>query len=439
MGKSRQVLYGIALTLAVSATGAAQAASDRFVPFGEFVGSVRSAPLTRYAAVPQAQVQTAADFEQMRAHILRMYDGVHVKHSYALASEIYDCLPIMEQPSVRLQRITRIATPVAAPHSTHGASLLANGSMPATQLEPDQKIDRFGNAIGCEAGTVPLRRVTLGEITKFRTLQDFFHKLPFQLSPDATTPVSVHKYAHASQTINNHGGGQIINLWDPAVDTSQTEVFSLAQHWFVNFLTSGKPETVEGGWQDFPAKYGIAKPVLFIYWTADGYNKTGCYNTDCAAFVQVNSNVHLGAPFAHYSTKNGTQYTLDISWYQTGGNWWLYVGGSQSTNAVGYYPGTLYAKTPMANKASTIDYGGETVGTTAWPPMGSGKLPDSGFGVSAYQRYIHYFTMSNNFADATLSPSQLSPTCYKIKVTNNSTDASFRSYFYFGGPGGTGC
>jgi hypothetical protein len=46
-------------------------------------------------------------------------------------------------------------------------------------------------------------------------------------------------------------------------------------------------QTAEVGWQVYPQKYGNSYPTLFIYWTADGYNRTGCYNLDCSAFIQT--------------------------------------------------------------------------------------------------------------------------------------------------------
>jgi hypothetical protein len=45
----------------------------------------------------------------------------------------------------------------------------------------------------------------------------------------------------------------------------------------------------------------------------------------------------------------------------------------------------------MASRASEIDYGGEVVGTTSWPPMGGGAYAAAGWQHAAYQRQIHYF------------------------------------------------
>ena len=43
--------------------------------------------------------------------------------------------------------------------------------------------DPFGNKISCDTGSIPMRRLTLENLSRFRTLQDFFSKPP---SPRST-------------------------------------------------------------------------------------------------------------------------------------------------------------------------------------------------------------------------------------------------------------
>jgi len=377
-----------------------------------------------------------------------MYDGVHVRQSYVLDSEYFDCVPIMEQPSVRLLGLKKVNTaPPQAARSVQGEPGSATDAEPAMQTGLVVKVDQFGNSIPCESGTIPMRRITLEELTKFSNLREFFQKGPGKAGQSPFKEgygraAASHKYAHAYQNIANHGGASFLNLWNPNVDASQGEIFSLSQHWYANFRGDGKVQTVEGGWQDYPGKYGVTKPVLFIYWTADGYNATGCYNLDCPGFVQTNNAITLGGTFANYSKKGGTQYDFRLQWEvftQSGGQWWLYYGGTAAANAVGYYPSSLYSSGPLGSVASSIDYGGETVGSTVWPPMGSGRYPGKGFGYAAFQRLIYYIQTGGGGVFATLTKSQPSPTCYKISVFNNTSDVNYKTYFYYGGPGGTGC
>jgi hypothetical protein len=194
-------------------------------------------------------------------------------------------------------------------------------------------------------------------------------------------------------------------------------------------------QTVEGGWQHYPGKYGAtSKSVLFIYWTADSYTRTGCYNLDCAGFVQTNNNIRLGGGFSRYSTVGGAQYELWLQWFRSGGNWWMYLGGT----AVGYYPASLWANTGLARGATTIDYGGETTGDGNYPAMGSGRFAAAGAKQAAYQQLVEYFDTGNKRRIASLSPDQRTPRCYTINLRNNSPTAS-KTYFYYGGPGGRVC
>ncbi|CAN6373638.1 unnamed protein product [Urochloa humidicola] len=72
--------------------------------------------------------------------------------------------------------------------------------------------------------------------------------------------------------------------------------FSLAQLWITGGpYASNELNTVEAGWHVFPRLYGDNNTRLSIYWTRDGYNKTGCYNLRCPGFIQTNNQIAIGA------------------------------------------------------------------------------------------------------------------------------------------------
>jgi hypothetical protein len=428
-----------------------------FVPLTEFLPGVAAARFEGFPRGAETRVRTAEAFAEMRRHILSLYEGVALDgvHSFLLDGNHFDCLPIEQQPSVRGLGLTHVevappplnsAAEPAVPAPGEPAEPGARASSPLTLGSRDG----FGNEIHCAEGTIPMRRVTLEEMTRFETLRQFFEKGPDgagqiergELEQEKAAPAKpVHKYAHAYEVVDNLGGSSLLNLWMPPINTGATQVFSLAQHWY----TGGNPvQTVEGGWQAFPQKYNTVNSVLFIYWTADGYKRTGCYNLDCAAFVQVNSNWALGASFSHYSTPGGTQYEFELQWQLSGGNWWLFLAGSGTPQAVGYYPTTLYGNGQLANFATEIDYGGEVVGTTSWPQMGAGVPASRGFRHAAYQRQIFYGDLSAATHWSTLTP-YASPrlrgrgSCYSILFTPASAGSTWDSYFFFGGAGGGGC
>jgi Neprosin len=429
----------------------AEARAPGFVPLAEFLPGVAAAQLGGYLGRSETRVRTPEAFAEMRRHILSLYEGVPLEgvHSFLHDGQHFDCLPIEQQPSVRGLGLSHVETAppppleVAAEPGAPAAEPRVKAGSPLTLGHRDA----FGNEIRCAAGTIPMRRVTLEEMTRFETLRQFFEKGPdgagqIELEEEkAAPPKPAHKYAHAYELVDNLGGSSLLNLWMPPINTAATQVFSLSQHWYAG----GSPvQTVEGGWQAFPQKYHSVNSVLFIYWTADGYKHTGCYNLDCAAFVQTNSNWALGASFSNYSTPGGTQYEVELQWQLSGGNWWLYLGGSAGLEAVGYYPASLYRNGQLANFATEIDYGGEVVGTTSWPAMGGGVPANRGFRHAAYQRQIFYADLSAATHWSALIPnasprSRGKGSCYSILFTPASAGSSWDSYFFFGGAGGGGC
>jgi hypothetical protein len=96
-------------------------------------------------------------FEQMRAYLQRLYRGMTVDRSFAAGGQVFDCVPIGQQPG--LLRPGLPAPPPPAPKGPKPGS----GAAPAPH---------------CGGGTIPMRRVTLDEITRFATLQDFLRKAP---------------------------------------------------------------------------------------------------------------------------------------------------------------------------------------------------------------------------------------------------------------------
>lgn len=445
MPNLRSALLALSVPL-LALAAEAQKAPVTFVPFDQFIQGVASADASELIARPSAKVTTTASVEEMRQHILSLYQGVQVAHSYVLDSQTFDCVPIQQQPSVRILGLSKIA---AAPPTSAPAGVAGEGdhSIPAklSQLPVAKTEDDFGNSLGCEANTIPMSRVTLEQLSRFETLQKFFEKgpngsghplEPAQAAPSAT-PTSAHAYSLTYQFVNNLGPSTNINLWRPYVYTNQNEIFSLAQLWTIG-SSSGPVQTAETGWQNFPALYGNENSNLFIYWTADGYQSTGCYNLTCPGFVQTSSSLHLGAGFSDYSIFDGPQYEIRLQYLLYQGNWWLRVGD----NWVGYYPSSIYKGGQLSLYSNLLEFGSESVpgyfeGVNVWPSEGSTLFSSNGWSYAAYQRLIYYVNTSGTSVWASLTKDQPSPSCYTITGPANSS--SWGEYFYFGGPGGSGC
>ena len=298
MKKISGIVFIGLLWLAGSVSASGPSSGAPFVPFDQFIQEVKAAKLGTFRMEKGTNVADDVEFGKMRRHILSLYEGVEVAHSFALDDQVFDCVPFAQQPSVRQMGEDKVA-PEAPPASSAGIDQDDAGPGLEKAVSPLTLglSDAFGNTVGCDEGTIPLRRVTLKEMTHFRTLEGFFRKTPWnkggsleEIAPKASVS---HKYAHAYKSVKNYGGNSWLNLWSPSVNTGLGQVFSLSQQWYVG--GSGKnTQTVEGGWQVYPAKYGTSKAVTFIYWTADNYVRTGCYNLDCAGFVQTNSKWPLG-------------------------------------------------------------------------------------------------------------------------------------------------
>lgn len=423
------IVFGVVTSQSASANtltprrASASHSSQTFVSFSQFLTNVAQAQYTDYAGQPTTTIQNQQAFEAMRSYILNTYVGVKQVSSFVLDDQYFDCITISSQPAVQRLNIKQIAQPpLANTQAASSSSTQASGS----PLTLGQK-DAFGNAISCKAGTIPMERVTLEKMVQFPTLQAFLAK-----SPSDQAAANTHRYAVSYQNVTNYGGNSVLNLWNPS------GYFSLSQQWYVGGSGTGT-QTVEGGWIHYPTKFG-SKSVLFIYYTADDYQKTGCYNLDCSAFVQTNNSWALGGPFTNYSSYGGTQYGFTLQWEYYNGNWWLFLQGSGSIQSVGYYPGSIYNGGPLSKKSREIEYGGETyTPNSSWPHMGSGKFANAGWQQAAFQNTIFYNPKNQNGGSgvwATLSPYETNPTCYTIIITPSSSGGSWGTYFYFGGPGG---
>jgi len=394
--------------------------SSPFVPFDQFLDHAKAASFERVMAENDARyrVRDGAAFDEMRQHILQMYDGVEVEHSF-LDDHHFDCVAVHSQPSVRASGAS-IATPPPLLTSSTGHMSLAQG-----------RHDDFGNALECLEGTIPMLRLSFDRLLRFHTLNHFFAKTPAGPTSNSSleSTGSAHKYAHAYQSVANEGGTSEFEISNPSGD------FTLSQHWYSAYLSSGSVQTAECGNVHYPDS-GWNPAVLFVYHTNNGYAAgSGCYNLDCAGFVQVDNTYALAGKWPSYSSDGGIQTVLSLGYQFYEGNWWLHVGGK----FIGYYPGSVYNGGPMAQGATGIDFGGETYTSgSTWPQMGSGEFASSGWKRAAFHRNINYY--SGGIAHtAALNAIAYDTTCYTIDQHAATDGSNWGAYFYFGGPGGSPC
>jgi len=397
-----------------------------FKPLIHHLADTSNASFADFASRPGSQIKSPDEFERMKSHVLDLYQTVDVKSSFMLDSgQHIDCIPRDHQPALRGRPP---ATPPSVLPRPAGSSLPHGCQYVPTQFGHGKK-DTAGNVQNCPKGHVPMPRVDLQTLARFETLEQFFRKGPNERFKGRLTDApswgnGQHNYAHAYQPVDNRGGTSFLNVWTPAVSP---QIFSLSQQWYVAGSGSNL-QTVEGGWQVFPEKYGTTLPCLFIYWSNNNYSQ-GNYNLDAPAFV-MNSNVWTpGGTLSPSSASGGAMLGITMQWQLDNGNWWLGIDNGTFT-WVGYYPGSLWGGGPITQGAVEIDYGGETVMRTATPQMGSGAFAAAGPGQAAFQSSINYITRSNQWATPTLTTSQPTPNWYTASSAGS-------TMFYFGGPGGS--
>lgn len=432
-----------AIAIAASCKHPNQRGMEGFVGFNDFVQQTRSAKFEDYQGKPGVQVESASAFEEMKAHLAQLYEGITPTNSFSERGRFVDCVPLEQQPGLRRPGAARetlqkpslkgLSTPsLQRPESD--AVGRKTDALDIT-LKPGVR-DAFGHEMYCVDGTFPMQRLTLAELTRFKNLRSFFRKGSlgdnFDLRPNPNQPRpipgddSTHYYARGVQFVDNFGGDAWLDLWSPIVADGH---MSLSQLWIVGGDGDSK-QTAEAGWQVYSGKGSDAR--LFIYYTTKGYTD-GCYNTECSGFVQIANNIYLGGGFDHYSSAGGAQWGFNLQWQRnTDGNWWLFYRGPGDYIAVGYYPHSLYGSGVMANKSEKVAFGGEDTGGTAAKQMGSGEKANTGWQHAAYQHTIFYIDTNRTSQWANLSKYESNPDCYTGDLHN--IFGSWGTYLYFGGP-----
>jgi len=107
-------------------------------PFATFLADVRRASFGMYRDRPDARIRDERAFDAMRAYLLDRYGQAVVVGSSSMGGTVFDCV--------------QSAT-----------------TLPVESRESES---------GCPSGSIPTRRITLDELTRFPTLEDWQAKGP---------------------------------------------------------------------------------------------------------------------------------------------------------------------------------------------------------------------------------------------------------------------
>ncbi|CAN6979014.1 unnamed protein product [Brassica oleracea var. botrytis] len=323
--------------------------------------------------------------------------------------DIIDCVPITKQPAFDhplLKNHTIQMRPSFVPEG--GSTFTKKEAKAITQVWHKNEV--------CPDNTVPIRRTKKEDILRAKSIESFGKKRhkSFGKGTHQSNPGEGHEYAIMNSRNGNYYGTKfVINMWRPEVEVPNE--FSLAQTW----LASGDgydTNTIEAGLQVCPVLYGDNNLRLFVYWTSDYYQSTGCYNTGCSGFVQTSKVITPGGSFAQVSRYDGAQYGLPMLIWKSSGNWWLMIGEEY----VGYWPGNIF--TSLGDRATTVQWGGEIVnqrtdGRHTNTDMGSGHFADEWYKKASYFRKLETVDGANTLREPQgLYPYASNGNCYNIKA-----------------------
>ncbi|XP_004516139.3 protein neprosin-like [Cicer arietinum] len=280
----------------------------------------------------------------------------------------------------------------------------------------------------CPDGTIPIRRTKEEDLLRASSISEFGKKTSDFETNDEKFEYAV-QYVSAGEFF---GATAAINLWAPRLET-KNEV-SASKIWVAAGDAGQESNTIEVGWQVEPLLYGDNLPRLSMYWTNDGYGKTGCYNLLCSGFVQTNKDIVIGGAIGPTSTYKGPQFGIILKIWKdpTTRNWWLtYDYGT----LVGYWPSSLF--THLYYLADEIQFGGiisnrRSTGSHTSTRMGSGHFPYEGFAKAAFFRDIQVLDLNNTLVPLSDPKTLISfPNCYDLEAGMYKG----RNSFYYGGPG----
>ncbi|CAL0311321.1 unnamed protein product [Lupinus luteus] len=355
--------------------------------------------------------------------------------------DLIDCVhkrkqPALDHPLLKNHKIQRVPTKIPK-----GVNMKKNGMEEGVSDDVAWQM-WHKNGTRCPKGTVPIRRSSVHDVLRAKSLYHFGKKqqrFPLNRHNDAAPDVvsgngHEHAIGYTGSSEEVYGAKATINVWNPSIQV--VNEFSLSQIWILSGSFDGSDlNSIEAGWQVSPELYGDSRPRLFTYWTSDSYQATGCYNLLCAGFIQTNSRIAIGAAISPISSFDANQYDITILIWKDPkvGNWWM----SYSDNTlIGYWPAELF--THLADHATMVEWGGEVVNTRAdgqhtSTQMGSGHFADEGFGKASYFRNLEIVDTDNSLSSVhnilTLAENT---NCYNIQ---SSYSNEWGTYFYYGGPG----
>ena len=157
-----------------------------------------------------------------------------------------------------------------------------NDALAGSLLSPD-RTDQYGNIMDCPEGTIPMRRVTLEQMTRFETVQDFLRKGPRDAgSPRRKTePATVPIHTARPRRISTSTTWAAIAFSTCGARQSAPvrNSRSLSTGISVVAAPTSRPLSVDG--TSIPDCIVMRSPICSRIGLPINYYATGCYNLTC--------------------------------------------------------------------------------------------------------------------------------------------------------------
>ncbi|PUZ36479.1 hypothetical protein GQ55_9G041200 [Panicum hallii var. hallii] len=369
---------------------------------------------------------------------LKRFNKPAVKSIESPDGDIIDCVHISHQPAFDHPYLKNHTIQMRPNYHPEGLYDESKTNVASTSSGEKPKVQLWHQNGRCPEGTVPIRRTKKDDLLRASSMRRYGRKRHTTANPMSVNPTMLNEGGHQHaiayvQGDKYYGAKATINVWEPKIE--QPNEFSLSQLWILGGSFGEDLNSIEAGWQVSPDLYGDNNTRLFTYWTSDAYQATGCYNMLCSGFVQINSEIAMGASIFPTSSYSGSQYDISILIWKDPkeGNWWMQFGKDY---VLGYWPSFLFSY--LADSASMIEWGGEVVnsqpdGVHTSTQMGSGHFPEEGFSKASYFKNIQVVDSTNNLkAPKGLGTFTEQSNCYDVQNSNN---GDWGTYFYYGGPG----
>ncbi|KAI3958124.1 hypothetical protein MKW98_020766 [Papaver atlanticum] len=348
---------------------------------------------------------------------LKILNKPPIKTIHSSWGDIYDCIDFYKQPAFDHPLL-----------KNHKLQIKPNLEMKEGRSESGTSIFRT-QVESCPQETVPIRRTRKEDLIRAK-----YSSLSIEPMAGAKNEYFAGiVYQHDGEAF--HGATANISVWKPNMNLDEYSMaeISLRSGWDRQY------NRIHVGWMVNPLFYENDTNVRqFIYWTADNGNQTGCYNTLCPGFVQVDPRFTPDTPFDPISVYGGAVVEMQSHVYfdVSEKRWWYVIQGIK----VGYWPAEILPRLSDIG-VERIYWGGHSKGNEDGrvPEMGSGQFPNEKFNQAAYFTQMQYNDASGTLLDLNYKRTIDVIGCkkqYDMDYYGFMEEGGRRHSLQYGGPGG---